>query len=370
VVPEGLIPSGDYDRILELVIIYLSLLRADIMAYQLPVFNLQVSIWRSGNPTSNPPDVMTVGNLALGRRISGQHALTSSGAADLGGMWLLLPAGTDIRDNSVAGGPDTVEVGSATQRMYTVNWVDDAGAGFANEHRFAELLRNAGWPVPIPTPVGGSPPVGGNVVMQQNGTNDSFFETATNFGPGQYVCVILLSVPPGTVWSVTSTLAGPLTMTIDVLPTPSISTNDYLLLTCVYSAGGGLEDIAFLTTSPTACTFLFALLGANRATFDTFGSQAQVTSPMITTLASPTTAANDVILAAWGTVRSQSRISPVPPVIELFLVRDTLDDPSFSVTMDLDVGVYLAGPPGTYSTQADCVPDTEFAGVSYVWAFT
>ena len=75
-----------------------------------------------------------------------------------GGMWLLVPTGTDIRDFKTGGSGDTVEVGAGTGRFYVVCWVDDIGGGFANEHRFAELVAVAPWPVPYPTPAGGAPP--------------------------------------------------------------------------------------------------------------------------------------------------------------------------------------------------------------------
>lgn len=128
------------------------------MSFTPPVFNLICNIWRNGNPTSNPPDVVSQCNLALGKRIGQVQSLVMTGMLYPGSMWLLLPAGTDIRDSiSVAGG-DTVEVGAGTGRFYFVVWVDDAGGGFSNEHRFAEILNLGGWPEPYPSPTGGGPP--------------------------------------------------------------------------------------------------------------------------------------------------------------------------------------------------------------------
>jgi hypothetical protein len=65
-------------------------------------------------------------------------------------MWLRLPIGTDIRDPKAPAGADTCEVPRHSQRFYTVQWVDDIGFGFTNEHRFAIIQALGTWPTPFP----------------------------------------------------------------------------------------------------------------------------------------------------------------------------------------------------------------------------
>lgn len=129
------------------------------MGFTLPTFNLICNIWRNGNPVSNPPDVVSLCNLALGRRHGGWIANDLADNTFNGNMWLLLPPGTDIRDSSSAGGKDVVEVGSGTGRLYDCQYVDDAGGGFANEHRIAVLNKHGLWPDPIPRPGAIVPPI-------------------------------------------------------------------------------------------------------------------------------------------------------------------------------------------------------------------
>lgn len=125
--------------------------------YILPTFNLDVNIWRStSDPTSDPPDVTAIGNLAWGRRGA---APASGGTSVLGVVFvapvLLLPALTDVRDDpTLSGLQDIVEVPAGTGRYYTVSYVDDLGKGFDNEHRGAVLVKTTAapllWPVPYP----------------------------------------------------------------------------------------------------------------------------------------------------------------------------------------------------------------------------
>jgi hypothetical protein len=75
-----------------------------------------------------------------------------------GGMWLRLPALTDVRDTKSGGMPDILEVPAGSGRFYTSVWVDDIALGFANEHRFAILAGKSPWPLPFPGGGGGPPP--------------------------------------------------------------------------------------------------------------------------------------------------------------------------------------------------------------------
>jgi hypothetical protein len=120
------------------------------MAYSVPTFPLSVNVWRFGNPTSNPPDLVTVGNLALGRRVTTQWWNWGSQTFPSLFNVLLVPASTDVRGWNDAVGRDTVECPAGSRRYYTVEWVDDSGKGFANEHRVAVLSQQSPWPAPIP----------------------------------------------------------------------------------------------------------------------------------------------------------------------------------------------------------------------------
>lgn len=126
--------------------------------YTLPVFNLGVNIWRNGRLYTDPPDVITVGNLALGRRVSGSKLQSNTTNPSDGGMWLLLPKSTDIRDSKAVTGEDMVEVPAGSGRLYTSKWVDDCGKGFSNEHRFSVIFGLPPWGVPFPGPPMPPPP--------------------------------------------------------------------------------------------------------------------------------------------------------------------------------------------------------------------
>jgi len=128
------------------------------MSYVLPTFNLTVNIWHRATYVGNfpgtipPPDVVVAGNLALGKRMNNPVGMN---------MWLLLPAATDIRDGNknttLSATGDIVEAPGGSGRYYYVVNVDDAGKGFSNEHRVAEITFNLTfmpllpkWPEPYP----------------------------------------------------------------------------------------------------------------------------------------------------------------------------------------------------------------------------
>ena len=141
--------------------------------FTLPTFNITAKIWRFGVATSDPPAVVTVANLAAGRRVLTLPGGMAGPGATLGSMLLLMPKVTDIQDAKNGIGPDTVEVPSGTGRFYQATWVDDVSIGFPTEHRFAQLTwGGVVWPTPFP---GGSPspppPPPTDAVLLEDGSN-------------------------------------------------------------------------------------------------------------------------------------------------------------------------------------------------------
>jgi len=167
------------------------------LPYVLPNFNLSANIWRAGNPLTNPPDVVTDCNLALGRRGARSPGNIATHESDFGTMWLLLPKGTDIRDGKSLGGADVVEVPAGTGRIYNVIWVDDAGLGFSNEHRFAVILAKSPWPVPFPTTTPTPPLVGPTLLFGGSspaGTTPIPVFFTVPAGPIYMVCLVVDSI--------------------------------------------------------------------------------------------------------------------------------------------------------------------------------
>jgi hypothetical protein len=136
------------------------------MPFTVPNFNLPVSIFdRPASLLTAPPTVpraSTVCNLTPGRRVQPAFPDVSDSSVQiyLGTAFLLLPAGTDIRDLVCVGDScDILEVPSLSGRWYTVLTVDDVAKGFPNEYRTAMIAKlgpprffHPGyfWPVPMP----------------------------------------------------------------------------------------------------------------------------------------------------------------------------------------------------------------------------
>jgi hypothetical protein len=141
------------------------------MAFRLPVFNTPVRIWRATTPVTDPPDVTTLGNFNVGRRISGGDYWTQSIPKQwYCTMWLLLPMGTNILgDGTTNDQGDTVEVPAGSGRFYHCFFADRSALGFANEHVAAILAQLSSGPPP--------PPPGGDMLME-DGT-DMLMEDGT-----------------------------------------------------------------------------------------------------------------------------------------------------------------------------------------------
>lgn len=121
------------------------------MAFRVPSFPSVIAVWRFGNAPPALPDVQSPAQLTPGRRSITPFSQPPAGTIIPGSMQVLLPRATDIRDNKAPAGPDLAECPVGSGRFYDVVFVDDIGAGFANEHRFAQLRGIATWPLPYPT---------------------------------------------------------------------------------------------------------------------------------------------------------------------------------------------------------------------------
>lgn len=135
------------------------------MPFVLPEFNLSVNIFSRTAPPWTTPRLTVLGNLAFSRRVAVQSNWWNQNEFMVL-MYLLLPPGTDVRDNSGFGGSaasaDIVEAPAGSGRFYLVDSVDDIGKGFPNEHRCAILSKafaDVGgtgtfpgvlWPQPMP----------------------------------------------------------------------------------------------------------------------------------------------------------------------------------------------------------------------------
>lgn len=209
--------------------------KGNFVAYRLPTFNLIVNLWHGGNVPPAAPDLVTIGNLTPGRRHITPYALGPAGAQDLANMYLLLPAGTDIRDSKGGTGDDLAEVPAGSGRFYMVRFVDDVASGFANEHRFAQLAGLGPWPVPFPA---------GNVPVVLAGASSCAFAVpiyrAVNYQTTllptsvQWYSLPNPPIPPPWPVSMTVTLPGILPCSADLKIGPCPGTGVFLL---AYTSG-------------------------------------------------------------------------------------------------------------------------------------
>lgn len=127
------------------------------MAFRIPTFNLTANVWRGLSFVGPlpPPDLVVQANLQFAHKskvdIADNPGLTSL-------MYLLVPAGTDIRGRwQPTFQADAVEIPAGSRRFYAVIFVDDVAKGFGNEYRIAGMvqiddLTALGLTFPIPLP--------------------------------------------------------------------------------------------------------------------------------------------------------------------------------------------------------------------------
>lgn len=133
-------------------------------AFRLPVFPLTCRIWHDYSPASSTygsPDTGSVCNLSPGKRVLTSIALRQINTPVYQmPMEILFPPLTDVRGLTDVQGADLIEVPKDSHRFYFVDYVDDIGKGFANEHRFALVqmynieidFLDASFPFPVPLP--------------------------------------------------------------------------------------------------------------------------------------------------------------------------------------------------------------------------
>lgn len=120
------------------------------MAYNLPNFNLAVSIWRGPQPVAGPAAVLTMGCLKQTNRQQVSFGGPTPVVNLTQSVIILLPAGTDVRDGRNVAAADVIECPRGTGAFYMVVGVWDSARGFANAHRVANCVPTAGFPVPYP----------------------------------------------------------------------------------------------------------------------------------------------------------------------------------------------------------------------------
>jgi len=267
--------------------------------YRLPTFNLEVRIWRSGNPTTNPPDVTTICNLALGKRTGLGVANTDTNASNIGGMWLLLPKGTDIRDLKDATGPDVVEVPGGTGRFYDVCWVDDAGLGFANEHRFAVIVGKSPWPVPFPGPP--VPPLPGALALVDQTFvffGDPRPPVVFTSGPTQMILALLTDGATGAVGQVTSANLGVLTEFTSQAVTDGQG-GEMWLAVYTWSHAGGTDTLTM--TGVSAVAYLQLLYSTSYSVLEVVSITSGTTGTPTVTAGSSSTSPSSLMIGVGGT---------------------------------------------------------------------
>lgn len=125
--------------------------------YRLPTWNLLVNIWLPGNPTTNPADYTSVPCQMRFPKLEVPQGLVAPNSTALNfgavGIWLLLPAGTDVRrPTATPTSPSWLQMTRILieARLYGVLSFEDRAAGFPNEHRCCWALRLAPDAAPLP----------------------------------------------------------------------------------------------------------------------------------------------------------------------------------------------------------------------------
>lgn len=120
------------------------------MGFVIPQFNLTCNVLHDPKIPGDAPSYQVECQISVGEAHAIAHVTDDALASYVHAMWLRLPFNTDIRSKNYGTREDYVEVPAWSGRWYRVASVDDFGAGFANEHRFAiviqDLWRGGPWP--------------------------------------------------------------------------------------------------------------------------------------------------------------------------------------------------------------------------------
>lgn len=258
--------------------------------YVLPAFNLTANVWRNGNPTSNPPDVVTKGNKGLGRRVTtGPDSGLSVGIDSLF-RFILLPVDADVRGKWQSGGSDTMEVPAGSGRFYTVQDIDYVGEGFANDHQMAIL--NPISPLPFVPP----PPPADFVTAGQGDFSSPLALTVPAFTKINVLVTMVAAVHGAIPLVVTSSVAGTLTPVITQGVVATARKGEMAVY--VWTNGGTAETLSISTTTPGV--FFVAELWQAEGTGVDASNQQLAASPasITTTLGVPTANASEAVMMA------------------------------------------------------------------------
>jgi len=283
------------------------------MAFTLPTFNLLANIWRNGNPTTNPPDVIANVNLCRGERAAIAQPIDVTLPNTWGEMWLLLPAGTDIRDGKAVAGADTCEVPAGSGRFYAVQWVDDAGSGFSNEHRFAAILAINPWPTPFPS--GGSTPpiaplifIGGN---QDSGPVSSIL-MSYNVPATVLYAVVFISDTIVPVPVLTSAAVGVIAAT-QFGPSITVGGQFGVMALYIWPHPGGADTLTLTEATATNFGGMIKVFEGFGLTLDVAGTNSGASNAMPLVTPGPTTGAGDLAVGAFIVVPTAGPYSTPGP---------------------------------------------------------
>lgn len=309
------------------------------MDFNQPTFNLIANIFRNGNPPPAAPDRVTICNLCRGERNSNLVANIKGGGSDQGGMWLLCPKGTDIQDSKNGVGGDFVEVPAGSGRIYNVVWVDDAGCGFRNEHRFAGLVGLAPWPTPFPTGDGaGGPPPAQLVANSVNLASTGFSSIPFTCGAGKVslgvystglvtlipVCSLSGSIPP----DFSSAQSG-----------DTVGGSAVALYNAHFTVPGGTYYVRVDFVSAADCLVLAVFFP--RTLYDVNGTGRGVATPTVWTTIAATSSTGESGIAFLGSIAPAGNTTWTFPWIAELPVDLTAVDAQGN-TINLNAGIMLS----------------------------
>jgi hypothetical protein len=127
------------------------------MAFVVPTFNLTCDVYDGVTRLVRSSPIC---NKSFGRRVAAQAQNDTAIADNSNVMYILLPAGTDVRSYPQGGDPpinnDVIECPQGSGMFYDIVMVDDVATGFPNEYRVAvgvqfwQAWMPGAWPRPLP----------------------------------------------------------------------------------------------------------------------------------------------------------------------------------------------------------------------------